>query len=38
MAHRAHAKVTTIKSSHLSLVSRPGAVTAVIEKAARQSS
>ncbi len=35
MAHRAHATVTEINASHLSLISHPGEVTAVIEEAAR---
>jgi len=34
MATRAHAKITKIDASHLSLVSHPGAVTSVIEQAA----
>jgi pimeloyl-ACP methyl ester carboxylesterase len=38
MAKRAHAAITEIKASHLSLISQPGKVTAVIETAARQSS
>jgi pimeloyl-ACP methyl ester carboxylesterase len=38
MAHRAHAAVTEIKASHLSLISQPGKVTNVIEEAARQTS
>ena len=38
MAQRAHATVTKINSSHLSLISHPGEVTNVIEEAARQTS
>lgn len=38
MARRAHAVVTTVDASHLSLISRPGTVTRVIEQAARHSS
>jgi pimeloyl-ACP methyl ester carboxylesterase len=38
MAHRAHATVTEINASHLSLISHPGEVTAVIEEAARHTS
>ena len=34
MAKRAHATVTEIRASHLSMISQPGAVTAVIEAAA----
>jgi pimeloyl-ACP methyl ester carboxylesterase len=34
MAKRAHATVTEIRASHLSMISQPGAVTAVIEGAA----
>ena len=35
MAHRAHATVTEINASHLSLISQPGQVESVIEQAAR---
>jgi pimeloyl-ACP methyl ester carboxylesterase len=35
MAERAHATVTKIKASHLSLISNPDAVDRVIEEAAR---
>ena len=38
MAQRAHATITTIDASHLSLISEPGAVTRVIEQAARHTS
>lgn len=38
MASRAHATVTKINASHLSLISHPGEVTAVIEEAARHTS
>lgn len=38
MAARAHATVTKINASHLSLVSHPGAVASVIEEAARHTS
>ena len=38
MAHRAHATVTQINASHLSLMSHPGTVTNVIEEAARATS
>ncbi len=38
MAQRAHATVTTIKASHLSLISRPRQVASVIEQAARTGS
>jgi pimeloyl-ACP methyl ester carboxylesterase len=38
MAKRAHSNVTTIKASHLSLVSHPGKVDIVIEEAARHTS
>lgn len=38
MAQRAHAVVTTIDASHLSLISRPGTVTRVIEQAAAHTS
>jgi pimeloyl-ACP methyl ester carboxylesterase len=38
MAQRAHATVTEINASHLSLISHPGEVTAVIEEAARHTS
>ena len=38
MAHRAHATVTKINASHLSLISHPGEVTNVIEEAARHTS
>jgi pimeloyl-ACP methyl ester carboxylesterase len=34
MAHRAHARITEINSSHVSLISHPGAVTDLIETAA----
>jgi pimeloyl-ACP methyl ester carboxylesterase len=34
MATRAHARVTNVKASHLSMISQPAAVTAVIVKAA----
>lgn len=37
MAQRAHATVTEIKASHLSMVSQPAKVTAVIESAAHKS-
>jgi pimeloyl-ACP methyl ester carboxylesterase len=37
MAERAGAKITTVQGGHLALVSNPGAVAAVITKAARQS-
>jgi pimeloyl-ACP methyl ester carboxylesterase len=36
MAKRAHARVTEINASHLSMISQPGRVTAVIEAAARK--
>jgi pimeloyl-ACP methyl ester carboxylesterase len=36
MARRAHASVTKINASHLSLISHPGEIANVIEKAARQ--
>jgi pimeloyl-ACP methyl ester carboxylesterase len=35
MAHRAHAHITEVKAGHLSMISRPAAVTKVILKAAR---
>jgi pimeloyl-ACP methyl ester carboxylesterase len=38
MANRAHATATKINASHLSMISHPGAVTNVIEEAARQTS
>jgi pimeloyl-ACP methyl ester carboxylesterase len=38
MARRAHATVTEINASHLSLISQPGEVTNVIEEAARRTS
>lgn len=38
MAARAHATVTKINASHLSMISHPGAVTNVIEEAARSAS
>ena len=38
MARRAHATVTKINASHLSLISQPGEVTNVIEEAARHTS
>ena len=38
MANRAHATVTKISASHLSLISHPGEVTNVIEEAARHTS
>ena len=38
MAQRAHAHVTTIRASHLSLISQPGKVSNVIEEAARHTS
>ena len=38
MARRAHATVTEIYASHLSLISQPGEVTNVIEEAARHTS
>ncbi len=38
MAARAHATVTTIDASHLSMISQPDAVTNVIEEAARHTS
>jgi pimeloyl-ACP methyl ester carboxylesterase len=38
MAGRAHASVTKINASHLSLISQPGEVTNVIEEAARHTS
>jgi len=38
MAARAHATVTKINASHLSLISHPGEVTKVIEEAARHTS
>jgi pimeloyl-ACP methyl ester carboxylesterase len=38
MARRAHATVTKINASHLSLISHPGEVTNVIEEAARHTS
>ena len=38
MANRAHAHITEVKAGHLSMISRPGAVTKVILKAARSAS
>jgi hypothetical protein len=38
MAQRAHATVTEINASHLSMISQPAAVTTVIEEAASQTS
>jgi hypothetical protein len=38
MAARAHATVTKIDAAHLSLTSHPGAVTNMIEEAARATS
>jgi pimeloyl-ACP methyl ester carboxylesterase len=38
MAERAGSRITRVKASHLSMVSRPGAVTDVIEAAARATS
>jgi len=38
MAARAHATVTKINASHLSMISHPGQVTSVIEQAARHTS
>ena len=38
MAARAHASVTKINASHLSLISHPSAVVGVIEVAARHTS
>ena len=38
MAARAHAQVTKIDASHLSMISQPGTVTGVIEEAARATS
>jgi pimeloyl-ACP methyl ester carboxylesterase len=38
MAARAHAKVTKVDASHLSMISRPGTVAGVIEQAARATS
>jgi pimeloyl-ACP methyl ester carboxylesterase len=38
MAARAHAKVTKVDASHLSMISQPGTVTNVIEEAARATS
>jgi len=38
MAKRAHAHITEVKAGHLSMISRPGAVTKVILKAARSAS
>jgi hypothetical protein len=35
MAERAGAAITRVKAGHLSLISRPNAVTSVIETAAR---
>ncbi len=35
MAHRAHASITKVNASHLSLISQPGKVESVIEQAAR---
>jgi pimeloyl-ACP methyl ester carboxylesterase len=36
MATRAHAQITRIKAGHLGLITKPGAVTNVIERAAKQ--
>lgn len=36
MANRAHAHIATVKGSHLSLISHPDAVTAIIERAAHE--
>jgi hypothetical protein len=38
MANRAHAHITEVKAGHLSMISRPRAVTKVILKAARSAS
>ena len=38
MAARAHAKVTMVDASHLSMISHPGTVAGVIEQAARATS
>jgi pimeloyl-ACP methyl ester carboxylesterase len=38
MAARAHATVTKVDASHLSMISQPGTVTSVIEQAARATS
>jgi hypothetical protein len=38
MAARAHAKVTKVNASHLSMISHPGTVASVIEQAARATS
>ncbi len=38
MANRAHAHITEVKAGHLSMISRPGAVTKVILEAARSAS
>jgi pimeloyl-ACP methyl ester carboxylesterase len=38
MANRAHARITTVDASHLSLISQPGTVTRVILDAARATS
>jgi hypothetical protein len=38
MAARAHAMVTKINASHLSLISHPGTVANVVEEAARATS
>jgi pimeloyl-ACP methyl ester carboxylesterase len=38
MAARAHATVTKVDASHLSIISHPGVVTSVIEQAARATS
>jgi hypothetical protein len=38
MAARAHATVTKVDASHLSLISHPGTVANVIEQAARHTS
>ena len=35
MATRAHSQITRIKAGHLGLITKPGAVTDVIERAAR---
>jgi pimeloyl-ACP methyl ester carboxylesterase len=37
MAKRAHARITEIKAPHLSMIAKPGAITKVIENAARHS-
>ena len=38
MAQRARARITDVSAGHMSLISRPGAVTRVIIKAARATS